>query len=178
MPYAENLHDLETLINGYVGELTQERVSRRAGLVRSSLLCAPLWVGAVSAVVAIFSGAVAGTVATSGFAGFLGGGVLSLVWLEGAARETLERWVVETSDPYGKVSALDLLEPFGGIAALPIAMLDDVKTSKYRPGSIDSALVWWWSQLTPEQRTVISSQGRVTNTTVGDVLEAFERCTS
>lgn len=178
MPYAERLHELEALIYGYVGELARAEVARRASLIRSSLLCAPLWMGFLGVVGSLLTEPGFNSVATGAAVGFLGGGVLSMVWLEGAARETLERWVTTTSDPHGKVSALEALEPFGGIAALPVAMLDDAKTQNYTAGSFDSALVWWWSQLTPEQRTVISSQGRTTHITIGEVLEAFERCSS
>lgn len=178
MPYARSLSDLETLLYGYVGEQTREHVSRRAGTIRAAILFAPVWMSLVGLCVAVITRSSADTAVSAGVLGAIFGVIFTAAWLEGTAREALERWVVVTSDPQGKVSAHELLEPFGGIGALSLSMLDDAKSSRYKAWSIESALVWWWSQLSEEQRIVISSQGRTSDNTIGDVLEAFERCRS
>ena len=176
LPHCDTLRDLERLLRLRVKELAGEQVRRHFMVMRIVMLTASFWAAGAAWMITLVVARqselamnMAGWAALFGLGGPIGWGILSF---DGMLSDRCER-AMSTRDTLG---GRELLAPFGGVTSLPMRLIHDAPSiQNLEPDTIGMEVAWWWCQLHERQRQVLMLQGS-SDTTAGDVLDAFERC--
>jgi hypothetical protein len=176
IPPCGSLHDLETVLRAKVRDTTTPKLRRAFARTRAVLVSMPLWLPLVTAGACSLFSRDAETISSISLAAFVVGATVGTIWLLFSLDGGIDarfRLAVSTSN---NLTGAQLLEPFGGVSALPMRLiLDKPSYAMVKEDTIGMAVLWWWGQLDDQQRQVLEHQGR-TDMTAADVLAAFSTC--
>jgi hypothetical protein len=177
LPRAESLDQLEQFIRLRVGELSERASTRRFMALRTAILSAPLIGACVAGLISYLQDHDPAKVGTAAGVTALLSSFLPVLFAISDGSRIFEDLAREAARTTGRLTGEDLLGPFGGSRAVPMALLKASLRPTWRPvpNSIPSAVVWELSQLTDRQHQFLFLNAS-SECTLGELLDAYARC--